>query len=547
MPSFATLLVHVLLILPLTASAARRNDWSKPCFGGECFYDLPDTAGKASGTVRIWGSPDAISDITAAAGWTVLGCSKDALIQDIRLVCNSEDTKVAGCDHLFRRLGKSGKVVRLPENCGKNAFARVARVWEPTDQTVPSDVAGRISRRPGFKPRVKALTLDVNFAAIDPAETGEISITIQGSTAPGYSGNFTVTPPTPRRRGFWDWIEDIYEDFNNFDESITKALDPINLSKTWPLFSKSISCAGPPSFTASVSSDITASAYAAITLGVAAVGTIVPPKLTEFGLFAAMDANLQATLGLRGNVAGLADTGLLTLFSTGIPGLDVPGLLTLGPTFKVLGQATATLDIGVDVKVDVSYNINQAKLFFPPSPKYPGSGVFHPGTSGPVKLSVAPSLASTATANAHIIPRLDIGINALGGAVTAAVFLDLDASATVVLTLNAAASGGSGGTSGSVTGCVDADAGLNVHAGADASFFGIFDKTTQVSLYSRSFDIYQKCFTAQKRDSVVSVSRASQTARALEMKSRRSELTLLPRGFSLVCPGAAPGTLVKLA
>ncbi|RDB30203.1 hypothetical protein Hypma_010439 [Hypsizygus marmoreus] len=550
MPSFpyATLLVHILLLLPLTASAARRNDWSKPCFGGECFYDLPEHSAKGSGSLKIWGSPDAISDITAAAGWTVLGCSKDALIQDIRLVCNSEDTKAAGCDHLFRRLGKSGKIVRLPENCGKNAFARVAKVWDAKDQNVPTDVAGRISRRPGFKPQVKALTLDTNFAAIDPAETGEVSIAIQGATVPGYSGNLTLTPPaSTSRRGFWDWIEDVFDDFNNFDESITKTLTPIDVNKNWQLFSQSISCPGPPAFSASISSDVTASAHAVISVGVAAVGTIIPPQLTEFGLFAGLDAALQATLGLRGNAAGRADTGQLTLFQLGIPGLDFPGILTIGPTFKVLGQATATLDINVDMTVDVSYNINQAKLFFPPSPNHPGSGIFNPGTSGPLKVSVSPSLNSRATAEAHVIPRLDVGISAIGGAVKAAVYLDLDASASVVLTLNAAANTGTGGTSASVDGCVDADAGLNVHAGADGSFFGLFDKSTAVTLFSKQFDIYQKCFSAAKRDSIVSISRASRTSRAIEMKTRRSELALLPRGFSLACPAVSAGNLVTLS
>jgi hypothetical protein len=53
--------------------------------------------------------------------------------------------------------------------------------------------------------------------------------------------------------------------------------------------------------------------------------------------------------------------------------------LTVGPTFKILGQATATLDIDVDMKVDLSYNVNGAKLFFPPSQNNPSGGTFSPG------------------------------------------------------------------------------------------------------------------------------------------------------------------------
>lgn len=42
-------------------------------------------------------------------------------------------------------------------------------------------------------------------------------------------------------------------------------------------------------------------------------------------------------------------------------------ILTVGPTFKILGQVTGDLDIGVDLKADLSYTVKDAKLFFPPS------------------------------------------------------------------------------------------------------------------------------------------------------------------------------------
>lgn len=63
-----------------------------------------------------WGSSDAISDITAAAGWIILGCDNDALAQDIRLVCDSEHANSAHCSHLYRSVGAVGKIVRLPES-----------------------------------------------------------------------------------------------------------------------------------------------------------------------------------------------------------------------------------------------------------------------------------------------------------------------------------------------------------------------------------------------------------------------------------------------
>ncbi|RDB30165.1 hypothetical protein Hypma_012365 [Hypsizygus marmoreus] len=562
MPSFRfSIALLAALLLQCTVKAAL-NDWAKPCFQGECFYDLPATNIEASGSLKIWGSPDAISDITAAAGWTILGCSPNALAQDIRLVCNSDDTNGAGCDHLYQNIGAQGKIVRLPENCGKNAFARVAKAWIPEDQSIPINIARRLSRRQGAVPEVKALSLDTDFAAIDPAQTGDISIAIQGSTVPGENGNLTVTPPSRRRsihsqgrRGFLSFIEDAFNKFNSFDESVTKNLPPVDFSKNFPILSQSISCPGPPAVDSSINADVTATSHAVISLGVAAAGTIVPPKLTDFGLFVGMDATLQGTLALKGNVAGKADSGQLTLFQVGIPGLDFPGILSVGPTFKILGQATATLDVNVNMNIDLSYTVNRAKLFFPPSPNSPSDGSFSPGNR-PLKLSVSPSLASKAIVTAHLIPRLDIGVSALGGVAEATVFLDLDTSASVTMTLNAAANAGASvetstgdvtsGASGGIDGCVKAGAALNVNAGAEGSFFGIFDKSTQVPLFGKEFEVFQKCFGSQKRDGIASRSRHGR--REQGSKSRHPQLLYHRRALQLACPAPLASTnLVAVA
>jgi hypothetical protein len=52
--------------------------------------------------------------------------------------------------------------------CGKSAFARVAKAWVPEDQSMPSSIAARFVKR-GRRgmPEVKALSLDTNFGAVD--------------------------------------------------------------------------------------------------------------------------------------------------------------------------------------------------------------------------------------------------------------------------------------------------------------------------------------------------------------------------------------------
>jgi len=50
---------------------------------------------------------------------------------------------------------------------------------------------------------------------------------------------------------------------------------------------------------------------------------------------------------------------------------------------------------------------------------------------------------------------------------------------------------GDSSASASVDGCVDVGAELDVNAGADGSFFGLFDKTTQVNLLSKKFELFK--------------------------------------------------------
>jgi hypothetical protein len=63
-----------------------------------------------------WGRPEAISDITEAAGWVILDCDSNRMEQDIRLACMSSIQDEVGCSNLFQSIPPTGKIVRLPES-----------------------------------------------------------------------------------------------------------------------------------------------------------------------------------------------------------------------------------------------------------------------------------------------------------------------------------------------------------------------------------------------------------------------------------------------
>ena len=84
-----------------------------------------------------------------------------------------------------------------------------------------------------------------------------------------------------------------------FNVNKSNALPPISVSKSFTPFDQSITCSsGKTSFKGEVRVDVVASATAQVHYGLAASGKLVPPKLTDFGLFASLDATLDGNLKL---------------------------------------------------------------------------------------------------------------------------------------------------------------------------------------------------------------------------------------------------------
>ncbi|KAF8154920.1 hypothetical protein B0H34DRAFT_783905 [Crassisporium funariophilum] len=559
------------LISTFFFTVAATNDWTKPCLSGVCEYDLPTSAGSASGTLKIWGSQDAIADITPAAGWEIIGCSPDVLEQDIRLVCKEDADSVANCAHLYTtNAGAVGKIVRLPENCGQSAFAVVSKSWVPQDQSIPADVAAKLVRRDGTLPQVKALHIDTSFSAVDTSSTaGPVNFAIRAANIPGANGELDTSGTTQTRRsriydrGLFDFIEDAVDTISSlgdFNVSQSKALQPVTVDKSFNLVDQSVSC---PPVNAALKIDVNAKANAMATIGVAATGTLLPPKIDDFAIITSLTADLDGTLDIQADVTGTLDSGKILLFQVGIPGLDFPGILTIGPSLQINAQAIATLELNLGLTVGVNYHVGNAELVFPPNSERAkaAGGVFTLGDT-PIKLSASPSVNATGTIEAHLIPSLNLGLSALGGVVDAGVFLELDASVIMTLGLNVGAdgtaviardegverdvtgppsstdcgppvvtqtvtvraAGNMGGsssaasasstsgaamatpppvleTSGSTSfgGCFEIDAGLDVNAGADADFFGLFNAGTKVELFSKKFDLFKVSFSSHPR------------------------------------------------
>ncbi len=112
----------------------------------------------------------------------------------------------------------------------------------------------------------------------------------------------------------------------NVDKSSTTT---INVSQPFTVLNQYEKCAAShnsPAFEAGIKITVDAKAHADVTYGIVAQGSIVPPKVTEFGLFADFDATLDGTLNVDAlaSVSGIYYTVCLGVQMTVI--LDLPSL-----------------------------------------------------------------------------------------------------------------------------------------------------------------------------------------------------------------------------
>ncbi|KAI0661168.1 hypothetical protein C8Q70DRAFT_1130587 [Cubamyces menziesii] len=529
-----------------------------PCFA-RCDHDFTSEVG-SHGSIQISGDHAAVSDITPAAGWFMASCDPSAADQDIRLVCQEPDK---GCDHVFMG-GAEGTVVRLPNGCGPMPFAVITRVWNHEDQSIPAVLRLEGASRGSLPPVVRGMTLSTRFSDVGMTN-GNVRFSLIGASIPNVSRISEIEAPIASgvsRRSVTAWIESSLRDIahahtaaiGGFNKSTT-GTSRLDYGKTFAIFNETRVCQQQgvrPAFNGQFTVDVGGKVVGNVSYGVSISGSILPPEVDGFGLFVGLDAVITGTLGINASLTGTLASDKIPLVIVGIPALNIPRILSIGPTFRIDAQATASIDTNLAADINVAYAIQGAQLFFT-SHSFTHSGNF---TSAPsdVNLSFSPDVTTHAQIAAHLLPSLNFGIDLLGGKAQATVHLTLDADTSTDLSLIASADipfpkavskldtsakkcklrpgttrTGSMSASG---GCVDISSGLSVTAGIDADLFDFLKKGKSVSLFNERFDLYKKCFG----DSVV---RKSYVGRSVHAQP-------LERSERLVCPAKHVGPVQSM-
>lgn len=141
-----------------------------------------------------------------------------------------------------------------------------------------------------------------------PYRTGIVNFAVKGANVPGAAGDIDTSTIAPQRRsriyhrGLFDFVGDAIngeftspcipffllisacvaiQELNDFNVDKSTDLPPLDVDKKFNLLNQDLAC--PPN-NASINIDVDAKAHAVATIGVAASGTIVPPKIVDFSV-----------------------------------------------------------------------------------------------------------------------------------------------------------------------------------------------------------------------------------------------------------------------
>ncbi|KAK7044938.1 hypothetical protein R3P38DRAFT_3433318 [Favolaschia claudopus] len=268
-----------------------------------------------------------------------------------------------------------------------------------------------------------------------------------------------------------------------------KSLDTIKVKNNFPLFDTTLSCNfGLADFTATVNTNVDLDSQMNIGFALLMNGTVVPPAIDDFGLSAVVSGYAKGTINIDALLSGDIDSGNIPVFKAGIPGLSLPGLLTLGPEAVINVQASAGITLNTAVAVPITWNFPLLEFVMPPSAGAASGNAAESNTAVDFQASFAPGDLN-ADAEVHVIPSLNFGIDAIGGFAKAQIFIEADADGTVDMQSTI-------GEDLSMDGCVTLTTGINVNAGARGTFLKFFSDATTIPIFNKRAALFKKCFGA---------------------------------------------------
>ncbi|KAJ7155607.1 glycosyl hydrolases family 18-domain-containing protein [Mycena filopes] len=383
---------------------------------GEVFIDSPNAA--------------SVSSLELTTNWVITGCHPTSDQPQSVLAYCSTALSTSECSHVMIG-GAENTIVKMPANCGRGPYARVASFTPHPDQNILSSF--HQSNKPAAEP-VYSLQFDYNFAAI-PASNGPIYMRADVTDMPDYWDTVVDSPPERKRwlqeRGleerWWGTFKSWLSKMTTVEKD-TSVSRNFHWSDTWTIFHKEVSCPGPPQFEASIDVSLTGQASLNTRYGFYLQATVVPPAVQAAYLYFSADAKAHGLFTMKGEATVQYDSSNIQFASFGFPGLYYPGLLTVGPTLTLNGYVTGSLSVSGQFTTSIGYtfptvNFNMGKT----DPDVVSTQVTPSDFTSGFLLTAGYNVELAGDLSIHVVPSIQLGLSVLGGAVIdAQAFVDVD-------------------------------------------------------------------------------------------------------------------------
>ncbi|KAI1281725.1 carbohydrate-binding module family 18 [Xylaria sp. FL0933] len=443
--------------------------------------------------------------------WELYDCGDNSHsgTRTVKAVCTDE-SESSNCNIIFKG-GVERTVIEVPAECGPGRYAMAVSMSESVDHTLPEEMAHRLVKRGLLEPRVYDLTFDYDFSVIQGRDDNDVDIRIDFSTDPYYWSS-VVDAPARRKRdvelrvrheygGNWKrYAHDVFhEDRHNTPEEDLHLLrkrwfsadlkmwfdKQLDVNEQWTaathtvqddfrvyFFDDRIDCSfgGLPVqgyFAAYADLNVNVQTSAQLTL----IGKLNNLRsFQESHLLTRSKGNIDAMLVFDAFGKISFSTGRLEIFGAQNFGATfiIPGLVTVGPNFKVYGQLAGQLTLHTTAQA--TYNLAHWDY----TQRYPNANNDRGGASTDTSATMQTSMSDNkfewhadvsvaGDVKATISPLVEFGVVFAStlGIPSASVLLELDAYATLY-------GNAGGGSDSSPEVCYGGEAGANLFAAINA-------------------------------------------------------------------------------
>ncbi|OTA92708.1 glycoside hydrolase family 18 protein [Hypoxylon sp. CO27-5] len=377
-------------------------------FGGRVTSGSSNEPNDASFGFVIMASPEAIQtslDKRDGSHWDVFGCKDSVTVGEhtVQMAC-IDDSPLSNCYKIGLGHGVPGTILEMPDGCGPGRYAVAKNMAPAANQTLPAHVTrrSRVS-----SPVVYDLTFDYDFTRV-PRDLGDTQIRIDYSNQEGYWDEIVNKAGEKRRKkrsldefggSHRRWLEHTWREDHKgglmsrselherwFGEDVVAWLKGLfSVADVAPLIDHSISQTftaillqeqfqcnyGGVNVEANLDVKVDLNAKIDTQFGLTIITKLTTgsllPDLSQSFMYLRNRGDIDATFTIDAIVKTSYDTGDKELF--GLQNFNalfsVPGIITVGPNFRLLGSVNMDISVSGHIEAAVKVASWDTRITFP--------------------------------------------------------------------------------------------------------------------------------------------------------------------------------------